>query len=500
MTKAKKTTRKPRRADQALYQYYRPVRFDQVVGQEATVKTLQLAITKKSVGHAILFCGPRGTGKTSVARILAHQVNGVDYQIEADENSGQYQFDIIEIDAASNRRIEEIRQLLQNITIAPVRLEYKVYIIDEFHMLSTDSFNALLKTLEEPPDKVIFILATTEIHKVPATIISRCQRFNFRLISTEAIVDHLQSICQLEDQKISRDALEVIAIASSGSLRDSLSILSQLLLLNPDQKLQAKTVRDLIGWAPEQAVASLLAAVEDNNLAETINLLGQFYEQGIDASILSNQLMIVIRNQIKETKDASEIGRKIDWMEALLEVKLSQQPEIILETILIKQVVPSSNLQSNQPPAVKKTGAVSEKEETDEPIEVDQETEVEKTQTESTGTDVVKDDWSKVLEMIKEQDKYFYKKLESTTAVIDKSKWLIEFPTQYSYSLKVFDSNRSEGRARIAKLKKLIKESGFDCSKVEFQLRPTDAESDQQPQSRSNQSTPLEQFDQVFGG
>ena len=195
MTKSKNNTRLPRRADQALYQYYRPISFDQVVGQEATVKTLQLAVSKKSVGHAILFCGPRGTGKTTVARILAHQVNGVDYQLQTTEDSSQYQFDIIEIDAASNRRIEEVRQLLQNITIAPLRLEYKVYIIDEFHMLSTDSFNALLKTLEEPPEKVIFILATTEIHKVPATIISRCQRFNFRLVPTQAIVDHLDSIC-----------------------------------------------------------------------------------------------------------------------------------------------------------------------------------------------------------------------------------------------------------------------------------------------------------------
>ena len=484
MSKVKENKRPARRADQALYQYYRPMGFDQVIGQEATVQTLKLAISKKSVGHAILFSGPRGTGKTTVARILAHQLNGVNYQVESTDSNSQYQFDIIEIDAASNRRIEEIRQLLQNITIAPAKLEYKVYIIDEFHMLSTDSFNALLKTLEEPPEKVIFILATTEIHKVPATIISRCQRFNFRLIPTKRMVVYLQSICQQEQQEISEEALNVIAIASGGSPRDSLSILSQLLLLNPDGKLQAKTVRDLIGWAPEQAVVSLLDKIKDRDLAETVNLLRQFYEQGIDASILANQLMIALRDQIKDLKDPVEVGQQIDWLESLLEVKLSQQPEITLEAVLIKQVV----IDANQAPATKPTPKLEPKvedstaqpkpaaksnEKQPEESKEDQSKSQLTTESDDSQSQARPDgDWGQILEFIKKTDKVFYNKLQSTTASLTKpDQWLVEFRPGQDFHLKMtFNSDKASGKRGVAKLKQLINQAGFECSSLEFKI------------------------------
>ena len=212
-----------------LYRKYRPQKLEEIVAQTPIIATLSAALDKGVLGHALLLTGPRGVGKTSLARILAHQLNKIEYKLD------ETPLDIIEIDAASNGRIEEVRDLREKTKLMPISLKYKVYIIDEVHMLTTESFNALLKTLEEPPEHIVFILATTEIHKVPATIISRCQRFSFKSIPLEQLQSHLAMIAQSEKIKIDAAALKLLAEHAQGSLRDALSLLDQLASLS--QKL-----------------------------------------------------------------------------------------------------------------------------------------------------------------------------------------------------------------------------------------------------------------------
>ena len=217
-----------------LYRKYRPQDFDSVVGQEYTTQLLKNVIKDNKISHAYIFTGPRGTGKTSSAKIFARAINCLnpkdgnpcnecDLCKSFNENP-----DIIEIDAASNNGVDDIRELIDNSRLAPSISKYKVYIIDEFHMLSTSAFNALLLTLEEPPSNVVFILATTDIQSVPITVLSRCQRFDFKPITVENIVSRLSYVCKQEKIKISDDALNEIALMSNGGLRDALSILDQI--------------------------------------------------------------------------------------------------------------------------------------------------------------------------------------------------------------------------------------------------------------------------------
>ena len=268
----------------ALYRKYRPLSLDDVIGQDQVTGPLKNSLKSGKVNHAYLFIGPRGCGKTSVARILAHEVNG--FQYEAEDNY----VDIIEIDGASNRGIDDIRELREKATIAPTTGKYKIYIIDEVHMLTPPAFNALLKTLEEPPAHVIFILATTDAHKVPITISSRTQVYTFKLSDTDKMKDYLKSISEKENIPIEDDALEIIARRGGGSFRDSLSLLDQISTLSND-KITKNMVISAMGLPDDDNIDILLNNYSEGNLPGITNSLKELLLSGIKPEIISEELI-----------------------------------------------------------------------------------------------------------------------------------------------------------------------------------------------------------------
>lgn len=308
----------------ALYRKYRSKTLDEVIGQRHITDILSRAITQGNVSHAYLLTGPRGVGKTSVARILAHEINKLPY----DEDNPH--LDIIEIDAASNNGVEDVRDLREKVQVAPFQATKKVYIIDEVHMLSKAAFNALLKTLEEPPEHVIFILATTNIEKLPATIVSRAQRFSFRPISIEDAVKHLSFIAKKEGIKIDDDALKLIAERGDGSFRDSISLLDQLsnLVDSGKDKITVKLIEDMLGLAPDEMINQILQAVEDKDLKKIVELLDRTYNEGVDTAVLVSQLTSKIRQSI------SEKPQLLPLMDALIDVAKSPQPQLKLLSVL----------------------------------------------------------------------------------------------------------------------------------------------------------------------
>lgn len=278
---------------QTLYRKFRPQGFTEVFGQEAIVRVLRSQVRDKKVGHAYLFPGPRGTGKTSMARLLAKAVNCISPQkgnpckkctacIAIEQ--GRF-LDLIEIDAASNRGIDEIRKLRERVNFAPTEGKYKVYIIDEVHMLTKDAFNALLKTLEEPPKHVIFILATTEPHKIPSTILSRCQRFSFTLANDETIMKKLKYICKVEKVKFTEEALLAIVKNASGSFRDSESILEKVLGamgVVKDRRIDIDDVKDILGLAEEKQVDSFIKYLINKQMKRSLKVFHKALDSGVN--------------------------------------------------------------------------------------------------------------------------------------------------------------------------------------------------------------------------
>ncbi len=275
---------------QVLYRKHRSLSLDEVLGQDHIVTALRGAIKSGRVAHAYLFTGPRGVGKTSVARILAHEINKLPYK------GGENHLDIIEIDAASNRRIDEIRDLREKVRIAPTSAPYKVYIIDEVHMLTTEAFNALLKTLEEPPAHVIFILATTEAHKVPETILSRTQKFVFHPLESGLMVGRLAEIAKSESINTEEGALNLIAEHARGSFRDALSLLDQL-RSQPD-KITTETVEKVLGLPPHQAVTNLLNLFIEGNGLDLFNELEKLIMSGVNPASLAKGLSKLTRDRV----------------------------------------------------------------------------------------------------------------------------------------------------------------------------------------------------------
>ena len=311
---------------QALYRAHRPKKLSEVVGQEHVTTALERALKKGTISHAYLLTGPHGVGKTTIARILAHEVNGLPYDDAT-------QLDIIEIDAASNRRIDEIRELRDKVHIAPTSAKYKVYIIDEVHMLTKEAFNALLKTLEEPPEHAIFILATTEAHKLPETIISRTQRYALKPIGLASAIGHLKSIAKAEGIQIEDDALNLIAEHGDGAFRDSISLLDQA--RNSGDKITLADVQASLGIAPKELVEALISAVSSHNAPLLIKQLQDAHAGGHEPVRMAKQIGEQLRARLIEGNPPLPNDQLLSLLAKLIEVPSSGDPKSNLEVALL---------------------------------------------------------------------------------------------------------------------------------------------------------------------
>lgn len=293
-------------ANLVLYRKYRPKTFREIIGQEHVVQTLTNAIASGMVSHAYLFSGPRGSGKTTIARLLAKAVNCQDEQDHEPCNKCSFcqevnegrAVDLIEIDAASHRGIDEVRELKEGIKVVPTRARYKVFIIDEVHQLTKEAANALLKTLEEPPPHAIFVLATTEIHKMIPTIISRAQRFDFRKLTLPEVIRRLEGIAKAEKAEISREALELIAVNSGGSLRDAESILDQVLTFcqgSGQEKIEPVAIKELLGLVETATVNQFLDFLVKKDISSALRFINEITEKGYDLQQFSRALINYLR-------------------------------------------------------------------------------------------------------------------------------------------------------------------------------------------------------------
>lgn len=374
---------------QALYRVWRPQRFDEIVGQQVVTQTLKNAIITKQISHAYLFAGPRGTGKTSAAKIFAkainchHQQDGEpcnECEICRAITNGQLG-DVIEIDAASNNGVEEIRDIRDKAKYAPTQADYKVYIIDEVHMLSTGAFNALLKTLEEPPANVIFILATTEPHKIPLTIISRVQRFDFRRISAQDAFERMQYILDQKHVEYENDALWVIANAAEGGMRDALSILDQVLSFS-DNQVKLDDALLVTGSVTKQLLKKYFDETTSHQSAAALHTMKEILDQGKDGQRFIEDLISFIRDvllyqesprlvnvagsglkeadfqQLSQAASADELYQMIDELNEIQEeMRFTTHPDVYLEVLTVKlsQIKPQYNKTSATDPRLNQT-------------------------------------------------------------------------------------------------------------------------------------------------
>ena len=350
---------------QALYRKYRPANFNEVYGQEVIVKILKNAIINHKITHAYLFSGPRGTGKTSIAKILSKtlncfQLNGVEPCNNCDsciQTNRKSNVDIIEIDAASNNGVDEIRELKSKVNLVPSIGKYKVYIIDEVHMLTIGAFNALLKTLEEPPEHAIFILATTEPHKIPLTILSRCQKFDFKKISEDKIVENLKNISQKEDIQITEEALREIARISDGGMRDSIGLLDEAIAY-AENNITVEDIHSINGTLTSTDLKCFIEQILLNNVTEILNLIDQYDQNGKNLTKLVEELIEYLKNYLIyktvpnyfEDKsflaDQDSLFQKIsnqtlynyikEFNASLVEMKMTNNSKLVLQLTVIK--------------------------------------------------------------------------------------------------------------------------------------------------------------------
>lgn len=359
----------------ALYRKFRPTEFEDVKGQEHIIATLQNQIKANRIGHAYLFCGTRGTGKTTVAKIFARAVN-CEHPVDGSpcgecamckSIAAGTSMNVIEIDAASNNGVDNVREIREEVAYRPTEGRYKVYIIDEVHMLSIGAFNALLKTLEEPPEYVIFILATTEVHKIPITILSRCQHYDFRRITIETITSRMRELLDVEQVEAEEKALRYIAKAADGSMRDALSLLDQCIAFYLGQKLTYEHVLEVLGAVDTDVFSRLLRKIIERNVAEVLDIVEELVMQGRELSqlvtdftwYLRNLLLVQTSDKIEDVLDVSaenlrqlkEESQMIETDRLLRDIRIfselsgkmkyATQKRVLLEVALIKLCTPS---------------------------------------------------------------------------------------------------------------------------------------------------------------
>ena len=460
-----------------LYRKYRSKSLDEIVGQNHITSTLKNAINSGKISHAYLLTGPRGVGKTSVARILAHAINHIPY---TDDSTNM---DIIEIDAASNRRIDEIRELRDKIHIAPTSLKYKVYIIDEVHMLTKEAFNALLKTLEEPPSHAIFILATTESHKVPETIISRTQRYSFKPLTADSMTGHLQKIAETEKIHISKDAIRLIAEHGDGSFRDSISLLDQVSNLY-ENNIEIAHVEQLLGIAPSEIIDRITNHLVAGTPQQAIDLMQAITEQGLSIGQLIKQLSEKLRNFLVSDSSPLDSQKIIVYLKALLELQSSSDQFNSFELFLLE----NSHLTS-KPPTLRADSA-------DEPEKMDSMSAIKTTQIKHTEQKVqtnvpIEDDlFKKILTELKKKHNTLYAVMRMTEPKIEESTMIL----QCHYGFHNKQLNDSKNMDIINKIAKEISNRDIAIKSVLVQKNKPSKPS-KQPESAT-----LNTINNIFGG
>lgn len=471
---------------QALYRKYRSKSLSEIVGQDHVTSLLDRALESNKVAHAYLLTGPRGTGKTSVARILAHKITGLSYDIE-DNN-----LDIIEIDAASNNGVDNVRDLREKALVAPVKSQKKVYIIDEVHMLSKSAFNALLKIIEEPPEHVVFILATTDFDKVPDTIVSRTQRYNFRLIDESTVADHLAFIAKEESIKIDTDALNLIAERGGGSLRDSISLLDQI--QHSESKNGEITRSDIeasLGLATKDEINAIGEAILSGDALKIITAVRQPELRGIGAVSVADQLYNWIQRNLES------YPYLVTYFEDLIKVHKSHRPDVAILVAVLKFAVKMpepqiiqrpSTQESHKPDSLSMSSKITE-----EPIATaespEKSTNILNTESKQNDNDSdiasqkdvqQKDqnkknnfDWQSVLDYLNDHKSEF----KGIHAILEKSKPIIKDNKVNLYVLNKFNKTKLDKRRAV--LGKILSESGVGDFEIEIIDRPAPPQNEQ---------------------
>ncbi len=517
-----------------LYRKYRPATFSEVIGQKHVVQTLQNAIKSGRIGQAYLFAGPRGTGKTSIARIFAKTINcAINVEVEppcggsTSKSTGEpclkcdscklitdgRSLDIIEIDAASHTGVDNIRELRETVKLPPSALKYKVYIIDEVHMLSGGAFNALLKTLEEPPAHVVFILATTEVHKIPETILSRVQRFDFTRLTIEEIIKRLEEIAKLEKVVVDREALEIIATHSEGGMRNAESVLGQVIALE-DKKITTEEVEFILGTVSEKFTADFVDLIIKRKYPELFSKIGELRETGVDFKNFGKAVLNYLR-QMLVLKINPELGKKLSYeltkerlekignqlgaietneilelinnlQENIEKFKSSPIPQLFLEVSIAKTIcrcpTPTKEL-----PANKKNSLLKSKEIED---TLDMKSMC-RTPISSTDLDLVLTNWPDIIESLKSYNHSLSSVLKMSQPMLIDGKYLI-LRTKYSF----YNDKIAETQNRLTIEKAIDKISG-----VNLKVKPLTEKqfSDQYPKFKEKKNL-LQEAADIFGG
>ena len=497
-----------------LYRKFRPTKFEEIVGQEHVVKTIKNQIITEKVGHAYLFSGGRGTGKTSAAKILARAVNCLNLQDGEPCNECEMcksaldgsLTDIVEMDAASNNSVEDVREIREAVNFLPTKAKYRVYIIDEVHMLSTGAFNALLKTLEEPPAHVKFILATTEPQKIPATILSRCQRFDFKRISNEDIIKRLKIVCKESKIKINAEALNLIATLSEGGMRDALSILERC---NQDgeDKIDENKIRDLVGIPQITYIKQIVEGIIDKDVSRALTVVDNFIREGKDLDNTIWEIIKYVKDILlfkatgntetytkQEIEDIKNISEKISKQELLdliyklseieNSIKFSTQKLIIFQAGIIKLCNTNVDTSSKNSSTTKKSNLTEKAEKIEKKDTLKTNISEKKSESKKLPKEEAQSYWPKVLkEFNKNGQKILNMNLTGTIAKeIDDKTLSIEFPNGLSTATKTF--------LELPKNKQDLKDAIFLASGKNMQIQFVDTKIKQ----RDVSSSEFEQF------